>query len=65
MLSFYYAGLADLNVGILTSVWSFTQLLIAAFDFIINGQRLTNHHLIGMAFLIISTLGISISGIFS
>jgi drug/metabolite transporter (DMT)-like permease len=52
-----------MNLGILTVIWSVTPLISGFLDFIINNQRLSMNHLLGMIFLFTSTIIISLSGI--
>jgi drug/metabolite transporter (DMT)-like permease len=53
--------MADVNVGIITTIWSIQPLAAATLDYLIYGERLRMHHLIGMVFVIGSGLCISLS----
>ena len=61
MLTMYYSHMADVNVGIITTLWSVQPLAAALLDYLIYGERLTKYHLIGMITVIISALMISFS----
>jgi drug/metabolite transporter (DMT)-like permease len=38
-LTMYYAHLANINVGVITTIWSVQPLVASIFDFILNGER--------------------------
>jgi drug/metabolite transporter (DMT)-like permease len=58
-LTMYYAHMADVNVGIITTIWSIQPLAAAILDYFIYGEKLMKHHLFGMVFVIGSALCIS------
>ena len=60
-LTMYYAHMADVNVGIITTIWSIQPLAAATLDYFIYGEKLRMHHLMGMVFVIGSGLCISLS----
>ena len=60
-LTMYYSHMADVNVGIITTIWSIQPLAAAILDFIIYQERLYLHHMIGMIFIVGSALCISLS----
>ena len=57
----YYSHMADVNVGIITTLWSVQPLAAAFLDYLIYGERLTIYHLIGIIMVIVSALLISFS----
>ena len=57
----YYSHMADVNVGIITTLWSVQPLAAAFLDYLIYGERLTIYHLIGIIMVIASALLISFS----
>jgi drug/metabolite transporter (DMT)-like permease len=57
----YYAHMADVNVGIITTIWSIQPMAAAVLDYLINGEKLMCHHIFGMLFIVGSALSISIS----
>jgi len=62
-MTFYYAKLANINVGIIATIWAINPLYMAILDYIVNAQKLTSKHLIGMVCLISCTLLISFSSV--
>ena len=60
-LTMYYSHMADVNVGIITTIWSIQPLAAATLDYFIYGEKLRPHHLFGMVFVIGSGLCISLS----
>ena len=60
-LTMYYAHMADVNVGIITTIWSIQPLAAAILDYFIYGEKLMKHHLFGMVFVIGSALCISLA----
>ena len=60
-LTMYYSHMADVNVGIITTIWSIQPLAAAILDYFIYGEKLMMHHLSGMLFIIASALTISLS----
>jgi drug/metabolite transporter (DMT)-like permease len=57
----YYSHMADVNVGIITTIWSIQPLAAAILDYFIYGEKLMKHHLFGMVFVVGSALCISLA----
>ena len=57
----YYSHMADVNVGIITTLWSIQPLAAAALDYLINNEKFTIYHLVGIIMVIASGLCISFS----
>lgn len=57
----YYSHMSGINVGIITTLWSLQPLAAALLDYLINGEKLTIYHLIGIILVIASALLISFS----
>ena len=57
----YFSHMADVNVGIITTLWSVQPLIAAFFDYFINGEKLTCYHIIGIILMTGSALMISFS----
>lgn len=57
----YYSHMANVNVGIITTLWSIQPLAAALLDYFINNEKLTVYHLIGIIMVIASGLFISFS----
>ena len=60
-LTMYYSHMADVNVGIITTIWSVQPMAAAVLDYFIYGEKLMMHHLFGILFIIASALSISLS----
>lgn len=60
-LTMYYCHLANVNVGIITTIWSIQPMIAGLFDYLIYGEKLNRYHLIGMVFIIVSALCISLA----
>ena len=58
-LSMYYAHMANVNVGIIVTIWSVQPLGGSVLDYFIYGEKLRKHHLVGMFLVIASGLCIS------
>ena len=59
-LSMYYAHIANVNVGIIVTIWSVQPLGGSMLDYFIYGEKLRKHHLVGMVLVIASGLCISL-----
>ena len=57
----YFAHLADVNVGIITTIWGVQPLGAALLDYLINNEKLTFHHLAGMIFILLGGLCVSMA----
>ena len=55
-----FARRADLNIGIVTAVWSLTPFFIAVFDKIIYGSKIKFYHILGMLLVVVMALIISL-----
>ena len=60
-LTMYYSHMANVNVGIITTLWSVQPLAAGAFDYILYGERLTIFHLVGIVMVVASAFCISYS----
>jgi multidrug transporter EmrE-like cation transporter len=56
------AIMADLNTGIVITIWAINPFTSALMDFFIYRSPLKMHHLIGMVFLIMCAIFVSVSG---
>jgi len=61
ILTFHYAIRADINVGVISTVWAINPLFLAVLDFLIYKQQLTKKHLLGMISLVLCAVCISLS----
>jgi drug/metabolite transporter (DMT)-like permease len=57
----YYSHLANVNVGIITTIWAVQPLIAGFLDFCIYGEKLYFHHLVGILMVIASALCISLA----
>mmetsp|Transcript_9676 Transcript_9676/g.16272 ORF Transcript_9676/g.16272 Transcript_9676/m.16272 type:complete len:184 (+) Transcript_9676:527-1078(+) len=62
ILTMHFAHLAQVNVGIITTIWGVQPLVAAVLDYFINSEKLTRYHLCGMIFIVIGGLCVSVSG---
>ena len=53
---------AQINVGIITAIWSINPLFIAVSDYLIYGIDLKQYHLLAMIALVVCVLSISFAG---
>ena len=58
-LTMYYAHLANVNVGVITTIWAVQPLAGALMDKLLNDEPLHISHLVGIILVIISSLCIS------
>ena len=63
VLTFQYCLLANVNAGIVSTIWSITPLFAAKFDYLLFGESLTRKHLIGLVCLVLCVGCISIGGV--
>lgn len=63
-LTMWFAGLARINVGVITTIWAVNPLFMAIIDSIIFKQKLLYYHYIGMFSIVACTLIISVSRLF-
>lgn len=54
---------ADINLGISTIIWRVNVFVLALADFIFYGQKLKYFHIVGLVFITICTILVSIEGI--
>lgn len=63
MLTMYCAKLAQINVGVIITIWSINPLFMALLDYLFFGQKLQYYHVIGTVAIVICTVVISLSGV--
>lgn len=63
-LTMYYSHMSDINVGVITTIWSVQPLIAAFLDWIFYRQRLGLNHIIGMILVILGAVAIGFAGIF-
>jgi drug/metabolite transporter (DMT)-like permease len=57
----YLAHLASVNVGIITTIWGVQPLGAAVLDYLINKEKLTIYHLLGMILIVGGGIAVSLS----
>lgn len=62
LVTMFMAHLANVNVGIITSVWGLQPLGAAVLDYFINGEKLTIYHFWGMLLIVGGGVCVSQSG---
>ena len=62
-LTIYFAGLAKINTGLIVSIWSITPFGYALFDKILFGFKLELNHYIGMVFILICAVILSLTSV--
>ena len=60
LLTIYFAVAADLNAGVITTIWSVTPFFVALADFMVFGVRLKTYHIVGIALVVLSTIMLSL-----
>jgi len=60
LLTIYFAVAADVNVGVITTIWSICPFFLALADYLMFKVRLSSHHYIGITLIVISTILISL-----
>ena len=62
-LTIYFAGLAKINTGLIVSIWSITPFGYALFDKILFGFKLELNHYIGMVFILVCAVLLSLTSV--
>ena len=60
LLTIYFAVAADLNAGVITTIWSVTPFFCAFADYLLFNERLRIHHFIGISCIVLCTLLLSL-----
>jgi drug/metabolite transporter (DMT)-like permease len=61
-LTIYFATAANVNVGVITTIWSVDPINMAIVDYYLFGQKLKYFHVIGVSSIFVCSLLISLSG---
>lgn len=59
----YFAAEANVNVGVITTIWSVNPLFMAIVDYIVFKQQLKYYHVLGTISIVLCTIVISLSGV--
>ena len=65
LLAFEASRLSGLNIGIIEALWSIAPFFVALADWVIHSLRLHIYQLVGMIGLVVMTVFISLSDLFS
>jgi len=60
IVAFYLALRADINIGVLTGIWSISPLYLALLDYLFFDVELTKRHMLGMMCLVLSVTSLAI-----
>lgn len=61
-LTMYFSALANVNAGLITTIWSVNPVFMALMDRICFKTKLERYHLVGTLFIVICTIILSLSG---
>jgi uncharacterized membrane protein len=61
-LTMHFSALADVNVGLITTIWSINPVFMALMDRICFGTKLECYHLVGTLFIVVCTVVLSVQG---
>lgn len=64
-LTMYYAARAEVNVGLITTIWSVNPLFMAIGAFAFFAEKLETYHFVGMILIVICTVLLSLSTVIS
>ena len=53
--------MADVNVGVITTIWSVQPLIAAVLDYFIYSEKLMRFHLVGMVMIVAGAIAIGYS----
>ena len=59
----WFANLANMNVGVITVIWSTTPLMVAISEYIFYKQGLKVHYIIGMVLMVVCAGILSVNSI--
>lgn len=60
-LTLWTSLLADMNIGIVSVLWSITPLIVAVFEYVIYRFKLSRNYLIGMFMMVVSAVVLSLN----
>ena len=61
MITFYYAQLAGINAGVISTIWSANPLFMGLLDYWFYNQKLTRKHIVGMVLMVLCALFVSLA----
>jgi len=57
----YFSHMADVNVGVITTIWSIQPFIASILDYLIYNEKLMRFHLVGMVMIVGGALAIGYS----
>ena len=63
MFTIYFSVLADVNTGIITSIWSVTPFFMSLADYLFFGVTLKYNHIIGITLIVVCILLLSLRNV--
>ena len=63
-LTIYFATAANINVGVITTIWSIDPVNMAVIDYWLFGQKLQYYHVVGVLSIVACSALVSLSGYF-
>ena len=64
IFTFYFSMRADINAGLISSIWSVTPFVFCLMDYIFFGVKLQTHHYIGVSCTAVCTVLLSLTNVF-
>ena len=62
-LTMYFAGLSNVNTGVIITIWSVNPLFMAICDYFIFDVKLKYYHLIGTVCIVICIVVLSLTDV--
>jgi hypothetical protein len=63
-LTMHFSSLANVNVGLITTIWSVNPVFMAIMETMCFDSRLECYHLVGTLLIVVCTVALSLSGAF-
>jgi len=60
IITVWTARLADINVGVVSIIWSLTPLMVACMEYFMMGTKLRYYYFVGMILMLISAVLLSL-----
>lgn len=61
-LTMYFSALANVNAGLITTIWSVNPVFMAIMDRICFARKFQTYHMVGTLFIVVCTVILSLSG---
>ena len=63
VITLYFASMAEVNAGLITSIWSVTPFCYVVAERILYGTKLKSYHFIGIFLIMICSILLSLTSI--